>query len=116
MTVEQGQAWIVRRKIHFDLLVAADHDDILHYARSRYSRDFGKFETVPVKMDRVNVVAGIVHPYAVTLALPEMISGHHRIAGKHSVINCPQVEPMVACVPLGKSHVNHFVRLHGSSV
>src|SRR5258708_1175153 len=116
MTVEQGQAGIVRCKSHFDFLISSDHNDILHDACSRYSRELGEFETVPVKMDRMNVVAGIVHPQAVTLALLEMVSGCHRIARKHRVINSPQVESVVGRVPLCKGHVNHFVWLCGSSV
>src|SRR5713226_10418141 len=112
MTMKQGQAGIVGCKVYFDFLISTDHDDILHDASTRYSRQLGEFETMPVKMDRMNVVAGIVHPQAVPLALPEMVSG---IAGKHRVINSPQVESVVGSVPLSKGHVNHFVWLCGRS-
>src|SRR5713101_4783992 len=115
MTVEQGQAGIVSCKIHFDFLISSDHNDILHHACGRYPRELGEFETVPVKMDRVNVVTGIVHPQAVTLALSKMVSRCHRIAGKYGVVDSPQVESVVGCVPLFKGHVNHFVWLWGRS-
>src|SRR6267142_688897 len=32
MAVEQREARIVRRKVHFDFLISADHYDILHHA------------------------------------------------------------------------------------
>src|ERR1700693_2685993 len=116
MTVEKRQTGIVSCKVDFDFLISTDHDDILHHACSRYSRELGEFEAVPVKMDRMNVVAGIVHPQAVTLALPEMEIGFHRVARKHRVINCPEVESVVGCVPLGEGHVNHVVWFCSSSV
>src|SRR5438128_12332748 len=115
MTMKQGQAGIVGCKVYFDFLISTDHDDILHHASTRYSRELGEFETMPVKVGRMNVVAGIVHPQAVPLALPEMESGRHRVARKHRVINRPQVDSVVGSVPLGKGHVNHFVWLCGSS-
>jgi hypothetical protein len=67
-------------------------------------------------MDRMNVVASIVHPQAVTLALPEMEIGFHRVARKHYVVDSPLIESMICCVPLCKGHVNHFVWFCSSSV
>src|SRR6266446_5968895 len=102
MTVKQGQARIVSPEVYFDFLIPADHDDILHHTCAPYPRELGEFETVPVKMDRMNVVAGIVHPQAVPLALLEMVSGCHRVARKRRVINRPQVESVVAAFRLVK--------------
>ncbi len=49
MTVERRQAGIVGGKIHFDFLISADRDYILHHACSGYSRDPGELKTVPMK-------------------------------------------------------------------
>jgi len=57
VTVEQREARIVGEEIHFDFLIAAHHDHVLHDAGCRHSREFRKFEAVTVQMDRVNVVA-----------------------------------------------------------
>ena len=46
MTVEQRQAGVIRRKIYFDLLIAADHDDVLEHTCSRDSCKLSEFETV----------------------------------------------------------------------
>src|SRR6266571_1702087 len=102
MTMKQGQAGIVSLEIHFDFLIPADHDDILRHTCTRLPRELGEFKTVPMEMDRMNVIAGIVHPQAVPLSLPEMESGCHRIDRKHRLIDSPQVEPVVGCVPLGE--------------
>src|SRR5439155_26047616 len=104
MAVEQGQTGIVSCKVHFDFLISPDHDDILHHTCRRYPRELSEFETVPVKMDRMDIVAGVVHPQAVTLPLSEMESRCHRIIRKHSLVDSPQVESVVGGVPLGKVH------------
>jgi hypothetical protein len=36
MAVEQREAGIVSRKVHFDFLISADHDDVLQHTRGRY--------------------------------------------------------------------------------
>src|SRR5207245_10608051 len=115
MAVEQGQTGIVSCKVHFDFLISADHDDILHHTCRRYPRELSEFETVPVKMDRMDVVARIVHPQAVTLALPEMVSRCQRIARRQRVINSPQVDSVLSCVPLCQSPVTHVASRCGAA-
>ena len=69
MAVEQREPRIVRRKIYFDFLISAQHHDILHHASGRLAGELGEFEAVPVKMDGMNIVAGIAHTKTVAPAL-----------------------------------------------
>jgi hypothetical protein len=67
MAVEERQAGVVRREVHFHFLLTADHDDVFHHARGNRSGEPGQLETVPVKMDRMDVVAPVAHAEAITL-------------------------------------------------
>ena len=69
VAVEQSESRIVCRKIHFDILISAHHHDILHHASGQLAGEFGEFETVTVKMDGMNVVAGVAHTKTVAPAL-----------------------------------------------
>jgi hypothetical protein len=69
MAMEQGEPGIVRRKVHFGFLIPSDHYDVLHHTSGRLAREFGQFKTVTVKMDGMNIVAGIAHAKAVAFAL-----------------------------------------------
>jgi len=55
-----------------------------------------------MKMDGMNVVAGIAHTDTIALTLAEMIDGGHSLAGKHLVINGPQVEALCRGILLCK--------------
>ncbi len=55
--------------IDFDFLVAAEHDDVFEDAGGGLAGKPGQFEAVTVKMDGVDVVAGVAHAKAVALAL-----------------------------------------------
>ena len=70
VTMEQREAGIVGDKVDLDFLVASDHDDVFHYSSADFPGKFGEFETMPVKMDRMYVVAGVAHANAIALALP----------------------------------------------
>jgi hypothetical protein len=61
MAMEQGQAGMVSGKVHFDFLMAADHDDVLHYTRSSHSGELSRFKAVAVKVDGANIIAGVAH-------------------------------------------------------
>src|ERR1700686_1068317 len=67
MAMEQREAGIIRREIHFDFLIAAHHDHVFHHPGARYSSNLGKLKTVTVQMDGMDIVAGVAHPQAVTL-------------------------------------------------
>src|SRR5689334_6163613 len=99
VTVKQREARIVCREVYFDLLISPDHNHIFHHARTRLPGELGEFKTVSVKMDRVNVVAGIAHSQAMTLAFAQMESRFHRISRKHRFIDRPQVESAFSRVP-----------------
>ncbi len=70
VTMEQREAGIVGDEVDFDFLVASDHDNVLHHAGTGFRCKLGEFETMPVKMDRMYVVAGVAHTNAIALALP----------------------------------------------
>lgn len=110
MTMKQSQLWIVGDKIHFSLLITADHYDILHYTCSRLADELGQFEAMPVKMDGVDVVAGIAHADAIALALLQAVGRFHPV-GKYFAIDGPHIEAVIGSVPLGKGHFDDFVRL-----
>jgi len=107
MTVKERQAGIVGSEINFDLLIAADHEDILENTGSGLARDPGQLKAVPVQVDRVDVVAGIAHPYAVPLTLMQVKGGcrHHLILGIRHPIDGPLIESIQRGVLLFKEHV-----------
>ena len=80
VAVKERKAGIIRDKVDIDMLVTADHNDILHHARGRLSRNAGDFKTVPVKMDGMNIVAGIAHADAIALALMQVVCRRHAAA------------------------------------
>ena len=59
VTMEQSKAGIVSDEIDFYFLVAPDHDDILQNSSGRPPRKAREFKTVPVQMNRMDVVAPI---------------------------------------------------------
>jgi len=76
MTVKQREAGIIRNKIDLHLLVAANHDDILDDTGRRLPCQTRQFETVAVKVDRMNVVARVAHAQPIPLAL---LHAKHRL-------------------------------------
>lgn len=69
MAVEEGEAGIVGEEIDFGFLVAAEHEDIFHYACCRDTGDFGEFKSVAMQMDRMDVVALVAQADAIAAAL-----------------------------------------------
>jgi hypothetical protein len=62
--MEQREPRIIRREIHFDFLIAANHDHVFRHARGGYSCNLGEFKTVAVQVDRMNVVARVASTVA----------------------------------------------------
>src|SRR6185437_8330057 len=58
VAMEEGRPRVACDEVHLDLLVAADHDNILHHARCRLAGDPGEFEGVAMQMNRMDIVAG----------------------------------------------------------
>src|SRR5271167_5191328 len=112
MAVKQSQAGVLRREVHLGFLISTDHDDILHNTRRRYSRDLSELEIMPVKMDGMNIIAGISHAEAVAPALPQMEGGGDDSL-RHGIgpsINRPSVKTPFGGVVLGKHHLECLVR------
>ena len=78
MAMEECQAGVIGHKIHMDFLVASDHRDILPYSRRGVCCGVGQLKAVTVKVEGMDVIAGVTHAKAVTLALLQMkCSGFH---------------------------------------
>jgi hypothetical protein len=72
MAMEESKAGIVSYEIDFMLLIATQHHDILHNSRRFCAREIRELEAMAMKMDRMNVVASIAHPNAITVSLFQM--------------------------------------------
>src|SRR2546422_2838223 len=75
------EAWIVGDEIHFGFLVASEHHDILEYSGCGFSREAGQLKAMTVKVDGMNVITGIAHSNAVTLAVLQMKRGGGHFLG-----------------------------------
>lgn len=69
MAMEKSETGIVGNKVDFVSLVDPEVDDILHDTGRGESGELSELKAVPMKMDRMNVVAGVAHPNAITFAL-----------------------------------------------
>src|SRR5271157_921402 len=118
MTVEQREAGIIRHKVDLHLLVAADHDNILDDTGRWLPSHTCQFETVTMKVDRMDVVAGVAHaqpvPFAVTYA-KHWMHRLHPILRKREIVDRPPVETTLGCVLLGKDHFDDLIRLWNRS-
>jgi len=68
VAMEKREAGIVGDEINFELLVAAEHDNVFADARGRSAGDLRELEGVAVEMDRVDVVALVEEAEAVAAA------------------------------------------------
>ena len=112
MAVEQRQAWIVRNEIDFRFLVTSEHHDIFPYPRCRLSCEAGQFKAVTVEVDGMDVITGVAHSNAVTLALLQVKGGrdHFAVHRMRQAIDRPAVEAFVGSVLFGESHVKRRIR------
>ena len=62
VAMEKSEAGIVGNEINLALLITAQHNHVLHDAGSLRSREIRKLKAVTIKMEGMNVVAGIAHP------------------------------------------------------
>jgi len=62
VAMEKSGAGIVGNEINLALLVTAQHNHVLHDTSSLRSREIRKLKAVTMKMEGMNVVAGIAHP------------------------------------------------------
>ena len=69
VAVEEGEAGVVGDEVDLDLLVAADHHNVLHDAGGRLAGDRCELEAVAMQVNGVDIVAGVAHAQAVALAL-----------------------------------------------
>ena len=112
MAVEQRQSRIVGDEIHLDLLVAPHHHHVLHRHPLSSARPPRQFKSMPMQVNRMNVVAGIAHPQPVSLALLQM-ERSWRHASAHRIrdtIDRPAVEAVHGSVLFGEQHVEGLVR------
>jgi len=72
VAMKKGQPRIVGNEIDFCFLITSQHEHIFECSGRGLSRDPGELETVPVKMNWVNVIAGVTHPNAIAFAYLHM--------------------------------------------
>ena len=112
VAVEQGQARIVRNKVDVDCLVSTHHHDVFQDASRFLSSDARNFKNVPMQVNRMDVVTGIPHANAVTLAFFQVEGrGHHlHIAGIRGAVDLPAIEALVRGVRFGEGQVECWLR------
>ena len=115
MAMEKGQTRIVRDERYLRFLIAAQHQDILDDSCGWETSDAVQLKTVPVKMNRMDVVAGIAHANSITLAFCERErdrtrpAGHLAGNGKGSSVDGPAVESFFGCIILRKRHLDRLI-------
>src|SRR5882724_10680346 len=114
MTMKQRKPGVVRREINLDFLIAADHHDIFHNARSHLAAYLSQFETVAMQMDRMNIVTCVLHAKTVTPAFLHRPHGLHVLLGKRDIIDRPQVEAILSGILLGKTSSRRSGQVLGS--
>lgn len=80
MTMKEGHARIVGDEVDFHVLIATEHDNVFENSGAGFAENPGEFEAVPVKMDGMNIVAGIAHVQAVALAFFQVKDGGNHFA------------------------------------
>src|SRR5882672_8471076 len=110
MTMKQCKPGVVRREINLNFLIAAEHHDIFHNARSHLAAYLSQLETVAMQMDRMNIVTCVLHAKTVTPAFLHRPHGLHVLLGKRDIIDRPQVEAILSGILLGKLHLEDLVR------
>ena len=111
MTMEQGEARIISDKIDFYFLETAEHDDVFHDAGGMFAGDLGYFKAVSVQVHGVDVVGGVAHMEAVSLALFQLEHRRHVHHVEGDAIDGPAVEAFVGGLLFGKDHFDDFVGL-----
>src|ERR1700733_3027112 len=111
VAMKQRHAGIVGDKIHFRLLIAAQHHYIFHYAGRRFSRQLHKLETVPVQMDGMDVVAGVAHLDPIALALLQMKRRLARLVAPpvFNTVDRPAIEAFLGSILFREGHFDRFV-------
>ena len=72
VTVEESKTGMIGNEVNLQLLIAAQHDHVLHDARGFRSCEISELKAVAMKMNRMNVVTGVAHPKAIAFALLQM--------------------------------------------
>ena len=72
VTVEESKTGMIGDEVNLQLLIAAQHDHILHDARGFCSCEVSELKAVAMEMNRMNVVTGVAHPKAIAFVLLQM--------------------------------------------
>src|SRR5438270_8079376 len=109
--MEESQPWIVSKEIDFRLLIASQHDHIFENSRCSLPEDFGEFKAVAVEVNWVDVITGIAHAYAISLALLQ-VKGSRSYFSCHGIrraIDRPSIESFLGGVIFCERHLESFV-------
>jgi len=109
--VEERHPGFAGDEVHFCLLIAAQHHNVLHDACGRLPRDARQLERVAMQVDGMNIVAGISHAQAVVFPLVQMKRrrGHHLRVGVGHAVDGPLIESVARGVLFLEEHVENFV-------
>src|ERR1700761_1311264 len=91
MAMEEGRPGVAGNEVHLYLLVAADHNNILHDAGGRLAGDPPELKAVAMQMNGMDIVPGVAHAQAVatTLSQVEGRGRHHLIRRIGDAIDRP---------------------------
>src|SRR5579872_1492235 len=111
VTVKQRHSGIVGHEVELDLLEAAEHHYILDHARRRLAADTHQLKTVPMQMQRMDIVAGIAEFQAIAPPFVDDIGGLHGLHRKGLSVQRPLVEAVQRAVVLYEGEFHLLVRL-----
>src|ERR1700722_19929371 len=114
MTMEKRESRIIGDKVYFILLIATEHYNVFHYASGRRPGEVSHLEGVTMKMDGVNIIAGVAHAEAIAPALLEVECSwrdvaRHFAGGEGKSIYGPPIEAIICGVIFGERHFNSFI-------
>jgi hypothetical protein len=100
VTMEQRQSRMVGDEIEFDFLETAEHHDVFDDAGRVFAADAHELETVPVQMQRMNVVAGVPEFEPVPTPFVQGVHGLHPVHRESFAIEQPLIETVQRAVVL----------------
>ena len=115
VAVKERQSRVVRNEIDFRFLVTSQHQHVFQDSGGGFSCNAGQLKTMPVKMDRVDVITGVAHMNAIALAFLKVKGrrSHGGVWKRHSV-DGPLIEAFFRGVLLFNQHFKGFVGRLGS--
>src|SRR3974390_1267519 len=116
VAMEERLARIVGDEIEFNFLKAAQHHHVLDDASGWLAAEPDQFETVPVQVQRMNVITGIAEFEPVAVALMYRIHRLHRLHRERFAVEGPLVEPIQRAVVFDDRHLDCLIGRGGRRI